>query len=163
VFAEVTRYPLEILDPQANLEEDLGIDSVKLGEVFSVLRERFHLPQDLEIPRERLVTIAGVSDALAEFVGANETGGMLRAPVQGARKAASNGNDRGGAIAGVATALQDYLVAPVPLHHAGSKHNGVAVVDRYIEEVVPAAVPRPDSNSMAQPISSKPFERGSRR
>jgi enoyl-[acyl-carrier protein] reductase III len=147
VFAEVTRYPLEILDPQANLEEDLGIDSVKLGEVFSVLRERFHLPQDLEIPRERLVTIAGVSDALAEFVGANGangTGGVLRAPVQGARKAASNGNDRGGAIAGVATALQDYLVAPVPLHHAGSKHNGVAVVDHYIEEVVPAAVPRPD-------------------
>jgi enoyl-[acyl-carrier protein] reductase III len=71
VFAEVTRYPLEILDLQANLEEDLGIDSVKLGEVFSVLRERFRLPEELDIPRESLVTIAGVSMALAQFIGAN--------------------------------------------------------------------------------------------
>ena len=38
VFAQVTRYPLEILDPQASLEEDLGVDSVKLGEVFAVRR-----------------------------------------------------------------------------------------------------------------------------
>jgi NAD(P)-dependent dehydrogenase (short-subunit alcohol dehydrogenase family)/acyl carrier protein len=71
VFAEVTRYPLEILDLQANLEEDLGIDSVKLGEVFSVLRERFHLPTELDMPRESLVTIAGVSTVLAQFIGAN--------------------------------------------------------------------------------------------
>jgi enoyl-[acyl-carrier protein] reductase III len=71
VFAEVTRYPLEILDPAANLEQDLGIDSVKLGEVLSVLRERFHLPQDLDIGRESLMTIAGVSTALAEFLAKN--------------------------------------------------------------------------------------------
>ena len=78
VFAEVTRYPLEILDLHANLEEDLGIDSVKLGEVFSVLRERFHLPEQLDMPRESLVSIAGVSKALAGFIGglaeANEHG-----------------------------------------------------------------------------------------
>src|SRR5712692_704934 len=41
IFAEVTRYPLEILKPESDLEEELGIDSVKLGEVFSVLRERY--------------------------------------------------------------------------------------------------------------------------
>src|SRR5262245_4928409 len=71
VFAEVTRYPLEILDPQANLEEDLGIDSVKLGEVFSVLREKFRLPQNLGIARESLTTIDGVSRALAQYVASN--------------------------------------------------------------------------------------------
>jgi hypothetical protein len=38
IFSEVTRYPLDILDPLANLEDDLGIDSVKRGEIFSVLR-----------------------------------------------------------------------------------------------------------------------------
>jgi len=37
----VTRYPLDILELGANLEEDLGIDSVKLGEIFAVLRERY--------------------------------------------------------------------------------------------------------------------------
>jgi NAD(P)-dependent dehydrogenase (short-subunit alcohol dehydrogenase family)/acyl carrier protein len=78
VFAEVTRYPLEILDLQANLEEELGIDSVKLGEVFSVLRERFHLPERLDMPRESLITIAGVSTALAEFIGANGGNGNGR-------------------------------------------------------------------------------------
>jgi enoyl-[acyl-carrier protein] reductase III len=64
VFADVTRYPLDILELGANLEEDLGIDSVKLGEIFAVLRERYHLPEDAQIPRESLKTIAGISEAL---------------------------------------------------------------------------------------------------
>lgn len=34
LFAEVTRYPRELLEPNADLEEDLGIDSVKLGEIL---------------------------------------------------------------------------------------------------------------------------------
>lgn len=67
IFAEVTRYPLEVLEPDAHLEEDLGIDSVKLGEVFSVLRERFGLPVELDVPREQLTSIAAVSDAIARF------------------------------------------------------------------------------------------------
>lgn len=67
VFAEVTRYPEEILDPSADLEADLGIDSVKLGEVFSVLRERFGLPEILDIPREQLRTIEGVAGAIQGF------------------------------------------------------------------------------------------------
>jgi enoyl-[acyl-carrier protein] reductase III len=64
VFADVTRYPLDILELGANLEEDLGIDSVKLGEIFAVLRERYSLPEDAQIPRESLKTIAGISEAL---------------------------------------------------------------------------------------------------
>jgi NAD(P)-dependent dehydrogenase (short-subunit alcohol dehydrogenase family)/acyl carrier protein len=64
VFADVTRYPLDILELGANLEEDLGIDSVKLGEIFAVLRERYHLPEDAQIPRESLKTIAGIAKAL---------------------------------------------------------------------------------------------------
>ena len=69
VFAEVTRYPADILDPEANLEEDLGIDSVKLGEVFSVLREKYGLPEHIGIPPEQLTTIGGISAALADFLG----------------------------------------------------------------------------------------------
>jgi enoyl-[acyl-carrier protein] reductase III len=64
VFADVTRYPLDILELNANLEEDLGIDSVKLGEIFAVLRERYNLPENAEIPRESLKTIAGISEAV---------------------------------------------------------------------------------------------------
>ena len=68
VFAEVTRYPLDILDPSASLEEDLGIDSVKLGEILAVLRERYSLPADVEVPREKLKTISGISDALRAYL-----------------------------------------------------------------------------------------------
>lgn len=68
VFAEVTRYPVDVLDLNANLEEDLGIDSVKLGEVFSVLRERFDLPADMHLPKEQLTTIAGVAQALSTLL-----------------------------------------------------------------------------------------------
>jgi enoyl-[acyl-carrier protein] reductase III len=68
IFASVTRYPLEILEPSASLEEDLGIDSVKLGEVFAVLRERYSLPEKLEVTREQVKTIAGISDALGEYI-----------------------------------------------------------------------------------------------
>jgi len=70
IFAEVTRYPLDVLDPNAHLEEDLGIDSVKLGEVFSVLRERFSLPAELGVPREQLTSIAAVTAAIASVTGA---------------------------------------------------------------------------------------------
>ncbi len=75
VFAQVTRYPLEILDPKASLEEDLGIDSVKLGEVFSVLRENYDLPkaEEMDIPREKLTTISGISEALYEFLSGRQT------------------------------------------------------------------------------------------
>src|SRR5437773_5400239 len=68
IFAEVTRYPLDILDPAASLEEDLGIDSVKLGEIFSVLREKYDLPKEINIPAEKLRTISGISEALQEYL-----------------------------------------------------------------------------------------------
>src|SRR6266576_3123229 len=67
VFAQVTRYPIGILDPNAHLEDDLGIDSVKLGEVFAVLRERFHLPEQLDIPQESLISMGAISKALMQF------------------------------------------------------------------------------------------------
>jgi enoyl-[acyl-carrier protein] reductase III len=79
IFAQVTRYPLEVLDPASGLEEDLGIDSVKLGEVFAVLREKYSLPEKLDIPREQLKTIAGIAEALHDYLG----GAVAVAPQQG--------------------------------------------------------------------------------
>ena len=72
IFAQVTRYPLEVLDPTSGLEEDLGIDSVKLGEVFAVLREKYALPEKLDLPREKLKTIGGIAEALHEYVSLRE-------------------------------------------------------------------------------------------
>jgi NAD(P)-dependent dehydrogenase (short-subunit alcohol dehydrogenase family)/acyl carrier protein len=71
VFADVTRYPIEILEPDASIEEDLGIDSVKLGEIFAALRSKYHLPpadqMKEQLTPERLGTIAGVAAVVAEM------------------------------------------------------------------------------------------------
>lgn len=73
IFAQVTRYPIDILEPDAALEEDLGIDSVKLGEVFAVVREQYSLPEKLDLPREQLKSIAGITAALHDYLGRFQT------------------------------------------------------------------------------------------
>ena len=76
IFSDITRYPVEIIDPQADLENDLGIDSVKFGEIFSALRERYALPGPevmKTLPRERFRSVAGIADIIAEFGGAGSS------------------------------------------------------------------------------------------
>ena len=94
VFAQVTRYPLEILDLHAALEEELGIDSVKLGEVFAVLRDKYDLPETIGIPPEKLQTIAGIAAALAEHLdqGGNGHGAPAPATVTAPPHTTKHGN-----------------------------------------------------------------------
>ena len=76
IFSDITRYPVEIIDPQADLENDLGIDSVKFGEIFSALRERYALPGPevmKTLPRERFRSVSGIADIIAEFGGAGSS------------------------------------------------------------------------------------------
>src|SRR5690242_14027323 len=80
IFAQVTRYPMGILDPAASLEEDLGIDSVKVGEVFGLLREKYNLSDKLNIPRENLRNIGSVAAGLKEFLAQNYSPSLSAAP-----------------------------------------------------------------------------------
>lgn len=130
VFAEVTRYPLEILDPQANLEEDLGIDSVKLGEVFSVLRERFRLPQNLDIAPDHLTTIGGVSKALAEFVGAAGRNGTASPRTIGSVEGVYKPNGHGKSV------------APQPVKTVATAHVNGAASGHYTNGTAPLDVPQ---------------------
>jgi len=107
IFAQVTRYPLAILEPAAALEEDLGIDSVKLGEVFAVLREQYNLPEKLDLPREQLKSIAGITDALHDYLGYFQT-------------ASPETNGSGAATVTV-------LEAPAPIPDATSTHSFAAL------------------------------------
>ena len=43
VVAEMTGYPAELLDPDLDLEADLGVDTVKQAEVFAAVREEYGL------------------------------------------------------------------------------------------------------------------------
>src|SRR5206468_9184103 len=76
VFADLTRYPLDILLADADLEEELGVDSVKLGEIFSVLRERYALPPRSElrekISADQLRSIGGITAIVRSFGNVSE-------------------------------------------------------------------------------------------
>ncbi|WNZ65441.1 SDR family oxidoreductase [Myxococcus sp. MxC21-1] len=61
VFARVTRYPEALLTPEADLEDELGIDSVKQAEVMAVLVKELGLTDALQ-PSQRLRTISSICE-----------------------------------------------------------------------------------------------------
>ncbi len=65
VFVRLTRYPDEVVSADADLEQDLGIDSVKRGEILATLRTEFGLPRALKATPDELRTVARVADFLA--------------------------------------------------------------------------------------------------
>jgi NAD(P)-dependent dehydrogenase (short-subunit alcohol dehydrogenase family)/acyl carrier protein len=69
IIAEVTRYPRDILQPEASLEEDLGIDSVKRAEILAVLRSRLDLPEAGEAGATPPRTVGQVVAAVEAFLG----------------------------------------------------------------------------------------------
>ncbi len=46
IIAEMTGYPADLLDPDLDLEADLGVDTVKQAEVFAAVREHYQLERD---------------------------------------------------------------------------------------------------------------------
>jgi NAD(P)-dependent dehydrogenase (short-subunit alcohol dehydrogenase family)/acyl carrier protein len=46
IVAEQTGYPADMLDPELDLEADLGIDTVKQAEMFAAIRERYGIARD---------------------------------------------------------------------------------------------------------------------
>ena len=46
IVAEMTGYPADLLDPDLDLEADLGVDTVKQAEVFAAVREHWSLERD---------------------------------------------------------------------------------------------------------------------
>jgi malonyl CoA-acyl carrier protein transacylase len=77
LVSEKTGYPAEMLDPELDLEADLGIDTVKQAELFAAVREHYDIPRrdDLVLAEyntlEKVVqfvckSIAQEADALQE-------------------------------------------------------------------------------------------------
>ena len=66
VVARVTHYPLELLAPHAHFENDLGIDSVKLGEIGVELRSAFPPLAELPPPQTPIETLADLTRRVEE-------------------------------------------------------------------------------------------------
>ncbi|MBK7974008.1 MAG: SDR family NAD(P)-dependent oxidoreductase [Deltaproteobacteria bacterium] len=60
LFAEKTGYPRDMLDPELDLEADLGIDTVKQAELFATVRETFAIPRDEKLKLRDFPTLGHV-------------------------------------------------------------------------------------------------------
>lgn len=66
--ASVTRYPLDILTANAQLEDELGIDSVKLAEIAAVVGREFNLPPE-RLPRGgKARTLGAIADRVTRLL-----------------------------------------------------------------------------------------------
>lgn len=62
IIAEKTGYPVDMLsDPNLALEEDLGIDSIKIAEIFGDVREQFGFEMDEDLNITDYQTIAEIA------------------------------------------------------------------------------------------------------
>ncbi|SFH09372.1 Malonyl CoA-acyl carrier protein transacylase [Desulfotomaculum arcticum] len=70
-MAEKTGYPREMLEPDLDLEADLGIDSVKQAEIFGQLQEAYRFTTSKEIKLKDLNTIRKITDFIIATLGTN--------------------------------------------------------------------------------------------
>ena len=61
IVAEMTGYPADLLDPDLDLEADLGVDTVKQAEVFAAVRARWDLERDDSLQLREFPTLNHVA------------------------------------------------------------------------------------------------------
>ncbi|MEU4659882.1 SDR family NAD(P)-dependent oxidoreductase, partial [Streptomyces sp. NPDC023723] len=124
VVAERTGYPADIINPDMELETDLGIDSIKKVEILSRIRERVgELPAADLSELASLRTLREISDKVAEM--ADRAGGTtepVRSGVESAVAAAPESS------APVRRAVRAVPSAPAGLALAGLRDREVLVV-----------------------------------
>lgn len=72
LFAEKTGYAANELDPSYDLEADLGIDTIKQAEIFSLLRQRYGLAKDESFRLSDTATLDRVVDYVARSMSVPE-------------------------------------------------------------------------------------------
>ncbi|WP_437302546.1 SDR family oxidoreductase [Sorangium sp. So ce388] len=95
VFVRMTRYPDEVVVADADLEQDLGIDSVKRGEILATLRADFGLPDALKATPDELRTVASVSDFLSRTISARPGAAPRNGDAGGGGRAEAAGHANG--------------------------------------------------------------------
>ena len=60
IVAEKTGYPKDMLDPDLDLEADLGIDTVKQAEMFAAIRAAYNIPRDANLKLRDFPTLGHV-------------------------------------------------------------------------------------------------------
>jgi acyl transferase domain-containing protein len=69
IVAEMTGYPSDLLDPDLDLEADLGVDTVKQAEVFAAVREHYDLERDDNLQLRDFPTLRHVAGWVRDRTG----------------------------------------------------------------------------------------------
>ena len=72
IVSRLTGFPVEMLEPQMDIESDLGIDSIKKVEIISELEKE--MPQGEGLSSEHLTTVKTLEDICLALSGTTETG-----------------------------------------------------------------------------------------
>ena len=73
IVSEKTGYPVEMLDPDLDLEADLGIDTVKQAELFAAIRSHYEIPRKEDLNLSEYNTLAKVIDFVKENLSVKES------------------------------------------------------------------------------------------
>ncbi|WP_300381382.1 beta-ketoacyl synthase N-terminal-like domain-containing protein [Henriciella sp.] len=113
LVAEKTGYPQDMLEPDMDLEGELGVDSIKQVEILSALREQ--MPDLPEIEPEQIAELRSIRK-IADFLAPAATAAAQPAPARNGAAAASgtNGMTNGTAHAPAMAATQAPAPAPAP-------------------------------------------------
>jgi NAD(P)-dependent dehydrogenase (short-subunit alcohol dehydrogenase family)/acyl carrier protein len=85
IASQKTGYPVEMLDPELDLEADLGIDTVKQAEMFAEIRAAFGIPRPEGLKLSDYNTLAKVMDFARQRVFAAPAPAAPAAPAPSAR------------------------------------------------------------------------------
>lgn len=68
IISRTTGYEVELIDDDMDLEEDLGIDTIKQAEIFGEIREEFNLPLDESVNLAAFRTINDISEYFTQNI-----------------------------------------------------------------------------------------------
>ena len=90
IVAQMTGYPADLLDPDLDLEADLGVDTVKQAEVFAAVRGHYQLERDANLKLRDFPTLRHVAGWVRDRGGLGARAGRGRcidaSPVPGRRR-----------------------------------------------------------------------------
>jgi hypothetical protein len=69
IVSQLTGYPSDLLEPDLDLEADLGVDTVKQAEVFAAVRGHYQLPRDENLKLRDFPTLRHVANWVRERLG----------------------------------------------------------------------------------------------
>ncbi|MCA9551506.1 MAG: SDR family NAD(P)-dependent oxidoreductase, partial [Myxococcales bacterium] len=126
IIAEQTGYPAEMLDPELDLEADLGIDTVKQAEVFVAVREAYGIERDPNLSLRDFNTI----NRVVEFVHARRpSNGVAVAAAEGVPVEASAAPVMQGSLQAAAAVPRRVPVSVLRLPLAVMKATGVTLAE----------------------------------